>query len=380
LYTAIGDETNENMIPTFSSLWTIKLSNIGNGDTDDRSGNRIATNGAGTWIVIGGAGVIYRSTNDGETWTSSTPVSIVACGTIAYGGGVFVVGGVSGGKLLYSTDNGASWAQATNPLTVKVWSIAYQNGFFLASNDGQQITKSTDGATWTQITDLGADSGNTIGAGGGYFVIVSNAGNYRATIDGVTWTDLGNLGAEANRANSIRYFNGRFFVAGANGNYLYTNPNSDPRNAANWNIFNNGIPLRSGAAPLNNIFLGIGYIQDKDILFIQDGTTAGILYWTTIARPNAWYRQSTNNWIDAVSGADAVYSAFNNTTIAIAAAQVDIDAYGAPVYGRCIIKFNSSALSSAPSTHFWVSGNYINDAPYVVTGYTDPAPINIVKT
>lgn len=362
LYGQIGDETHPNMIPVFSSFWTTKLANIGNPDTDQRSGNRIATNGSGTWIVLGASGIIYRSINDGESWTSSTPVSTVACGTIAYGGGVFVVGGVSDGKLLYSTNNGASWAQANNPLTNQVWSIAYQNGFFLATNNGQQITKSTDGINWTQVADLGADSDNTIGAGGGYFVLVNNADGFRATVDGVTWTTLGAVaGGEASVVSSIRYFGGRFFVVGDAGSYAYTAIGSDPRNIDNW-IGRGTLPLRDGSTNNNN-YISIGYIEDKNILFIQDRNGSGVVYWTTIERPDLWYTRSTA-WPSATSGADCIYSAFNNTTLSIAMAQTDTDGYGNPVYGRCIVKFNPAAVSTPPTTHFWVSGDFYAPSTY----------------
>jgi photosystem II stability/assembly factor-like uncharacterized protein len=69
--------------------------------------------GFNTWVA-GGTGQIYRSTNDGSTWTNLgvqfSQDHIYALTSL--GGGILIAGTESNGYILQSTDYGATWAQA----------------------------------------------------------------------------------------------------------------------------------------------------------------------------------------------------------------------------------------------------------------------------
>lgn len=84
------------------------------------------TGGNGVWIAgtsTGASAGIYRSTDDGDTWTSVYTGGTYFCA--AYGGGQFLVGTTSGvGR--YSEDGGDTWNSATiHPIAIDTYALLY---------------------------------------------------------------------------------------------------------------------------------------------------------------------------------------------------------------------------------------------------------------
>lgn len=112
-----------------------------------------------------GYGMVYRSTDGGQTWNTAVNVPAVWCG-VAYGtlsAGVrtyYAVAGGNGGEIYRSTDGGVTWTAAAKPSganldgTVDVAASQVDpSTVYLLSTGDEKIYKSTDkGNTWTDIT------------------------------------------------------------------------------------------------------------------------------------------------------------------------------------------------------------------------------------
>lgn len=128
-------------------------------------GSDIFTDGNGTWLFKGNAGVLWRSIDNGATWGETTGPCSSVC---AVGGGVWY-GIAFGNPYVYkSTDNGATWAQigtaqmgGSQTLTMTAigcglvngaMMLAYQ-GIFTPANSSTTyhvLATSLDGINWRQ--------------------------------------------------------------------------------------------------------------------------------------------------------------------------------------------------------------------------------------
>ena len=160
----------------------------------------IAASGSGTFVAACNSGKIARSTNLGQSWTSVAPSYSSAGGAggdwqcIAYGNGVFM-----GGYREYifrSTNDGVSWSQPTNPAPVgyAISSAANDGGNNWLATSYDRLLRSTDnGATWTDLgqkpTPGGVKNFYQIAYGNGFWVIGGQSGWIGSSTDnGSTWT------------------------------------------------------------------------------------------------------------------------------------------------------------------------------------------------
>lgn len=160
-----------------------------------------------TEILIAGYRVVESLTGGGETIhnlvlrsTDGINFDVVELGTdaslhitsIAYGGGVFVVG-FEGGAIKTSADGGLTWTARTSGTTSDIRCIAYGNGVFtVVGLDGLILTSPT-GTTWTdrsiaEVTNhfysVAAKSGLTIAVGSSNSVIKSTNGTTFSVVTG----------------------------------------------------------------------------------------------------------------------------------------------------------------------------------------------------
>ena len=106
--------------------------------------------GNGVWMA-GGSGTIYRSTDNGDTW-SSVYTSAGSIKDIAYDGtgGWSVFGGHN--DIWGSTDGGDTWTQHFDRNdSSNLGSVAYSTatGLWMATGQSNQIIYSADGINWT---------------------------------------------------------------------------------------------------------------------------------------------------------------------------------------------------------------------------------------
>lgn len=192
------------------------------------------SNGSGlSGYVVGGynSGSLFAYSTDGTTWQMSSGVSssssqLVAAGmgTIAYGNGIYVAGGIptgSGNSFATSTNLNAWTGRGGSNLMSYVSQIAYGNGIFIAvgngAGSGSTVMKSTDGITWTNLQDLYPGSGGrcVTYANGRWFVGGVGTYMYYSEDNGSTWTSISRSSfMYSNQTRSIAYGNGVFVSVG----------------------------------------------------------------------------------------------------------------------------------------------------------------------
>jgi photosystem II stability/assembly factor-like uncharacterized protein len=169
----------------------------------------------GNGTFIGGSNVynnygyseIYRSTDNGQTWTSVPPVGYWSGKT--FGNGTFVIVGEN--QTAYSTDNGENWS--TVSLTGSWVDVTFGNGTFVAvAYDNQTAYSTDDGQNWTVVPYYGGAL-KSVAFGNGTFVTVStNSSIARSTDNGQTW----DITPDSNFFYTINFGNGIFILGGYN--------------------------------------------------------------------------------------------------------------------------------------------------------------------
>jgi predicted transcriptional regulator len=154
--------------------------------------------GGGVYVAVGGTGGSggAATSSDGSAWVSRTNVSL-SSGTftgVAHGAGVFVAINGGGNQTATST-NGIAWVSGGNLPASTTWSsIAYGNGRFVAiASGGRSVAYSYNkGLAWI-ASPAGLPSSQTwtkIKYGQGLFVAVAEGTNVCATSpNGVDWTE-----------------------------------------------------------------------------------------------------------------------------------------------------------------------------------------------
>ena len=163
------------------------------------------TYGNGVFVAASGnSNKVYYSTDDGNSWTSTTagPSNGRNMQGVTYGSNGFVVGKAdsSYADLFYSTDLGATWKatslanQADGGTGLSLIGIAYGNSTYVAVGSAGVVYTSTDAAHWTLMNRVAvASTGylNSVCYGNGVFVSVDDKGNiYQSSDNGATWSSV----------------------------------------------------------------------------------------------------------------------------------------------------------------------------------------------
>lgn len=245
--------------------------------------NIFAVSGSNLFIGTGGAGTnsggVFRSTNNGTSWTEvSNGLNNKVIKALAVSGNNLFAGTEIDG-VFFSTNNGASWTAVNNGLTNKSVNAlaAYENNIFVGTSSGVFLS-TNNGTNWTAVNNglYNKDvitfliSGNKIYAGtssgsfGGVYLSTNNGTNWTLIVLGgkeITalalldtnlfagtygqgvWHYQGGTSwysASSQLSNSyVRSFAVRdtnLFVATSNGVYVSTNLGK------NWTAINNGLP------------------------------------------------------------------------------------------------------------------------------------------
>ena len=217
-------------------FWTFQngLRSTSWGTTDNV--NDVIWNGT-QFLVTGPNGKIATSP-DGITWTyrsglSSTTWSTSNVNGVAYGNGVYVVGGGGTGVTTItatSTDGGVTWtySSAINSSfgARGLYVLAFGNGVFCAAGQYAACATSPDGITWTDrgtsfsTAIAGGTPGNLIwDAGGNQFLASQGYGAAVVTSpNGITWTAKTTLTQFASRQLfGILFYKNNYYAYGQEG-------------------------------------------------------------------------------------------------------------------------------------------------------------------
>lgn len=187
-----------------------------------------------------GQGVIYRSTDDGETW-EVTAAGFTSSQCWAFGqnkdGSVLVAGEALFGRTYRSTDNGSNWTY-TAPLSAISFAVDSSNNIYCGTFDG--LYKSTDdGLTWdpTGLTNVPVnailiDSSDGVICGTGYYT--NGQGVFYSTDYGAMWTNIG-LGGEI--IYSLAFTGYGSLLAGSDRNGVYETTDM----GGSWKQHSNGL-------------------------------------------------------------------------------------------------------------------------------------------
>jgi photosystem II stability/assembly factor-like uncharacterized protein len=127
---------------------------------------------------------LYRSQDDGQTWTRTSLQSETITSIITIGPSVFA--GTYGSGLYRSTDNGETWTQTglSNP-TVRALAVSGSNIF--AGTSGGVYHSIDNGQTWTQ-TSLSLRPIFSIAVRGSYVAAGTDSGVYVSADNGQSWS------------------------------------------------------------------------------------------------------------------------------------------------------------------------------------------------
>jgi photosystem II stability/assembly factor-like uncharacterized protein len=208
---------------------------------------------SGSDLLAGTSSGIFRSTNNGESWTdSNSGLANVNAGSLASSvSNLFV--GTYGNGVFRSTDNGASWTFTNTGVTnTGIQSLLVSGSNLFAGTIGGLFRSIDSGGNWTASgTGLTSDDVTSLWANGSILFAGTGMGIFRSTNNGANW-DAVDL--------NIKY--AWTFVA--NGSNLFAGTYSDGLfrsndNGLNWTLASNGLAslkVRSLVAVGNNIFAG----------------------------------------------------------------------------------------------------------------------------
>ena len=187
LWVAVGD-AGQLRTSTDAITWVTQVSNFGTTNIES------VAFGNGVWVAVGGFGTLRTST-DAITWVTRTSFSSLFVGSVAFGSGLFVVGGLEGTGLLASTD-GITWVSRTSQFdTTSANGIAFGNSLWVAVGYGgspagtPRISTSTDTITW--VSRSTATFNNeillSVAYGNSLWVAVGTGGQLATSTNGITW-------------------------------------------------------------------------------------------------------------------------------------------------------------------------------------------------
>ncbi len=198
-------------------------------------------------------GGVFRSTDNGSSWTQSglTSKYVYSLATNSAG---YVFAGTETDGVYRSTDNGNSWTQV-GLSTSEIWSLAVtSSGYIFAGTWGQGIYLSTNnGSSWTQVGLSGGYVYSlTINSSGYIYAGTYDGSIYRSTDNGSTWTQVGSLG---NEVLSLTVNSSGYIFAATYGGGVFRSTN----NGSSWTAVNTGLTnsyaQSLAVSPLGYIFV-----------------------------------------------------------------------------------------------------------------------------
>ncbi|MGH9850348.1 MAG: hypothetical protein ACREBD_10965, partial [Blastocatellia bacterium] len=215
-------------------------------------------------------GGVYRSTDNGATWTrtiTGLPRDEAVEALAVSGGNLFA--GVWRNGVYLSDDNGANWRSVGFPRSTFFRSFSIVGSSLYACTENGVYVTTNNGANWTAVGG-GLTSGpvfSIIPNGNALIAVTLSNGLFRSTDNGATWTEFNGTGFSTRLPTATTDFVaiGSELVASVFGAGIYVS--SD--NGANWTTANNG---------LTNTLVQRLFISGGRLLAGTDGGGVFLLY------------------------------------------------------------------------------------------------------
>jgi len=155
----------------------------------------LAVNGPNLFAATEQGRGVYRSTDDGVSWTQSGLSPLSVSSLAVNGPSLFAGGGSFSGSFVYrSTDNGSTWDLAGTGLPgssgVRCFAVSDTNLF--AGTHGGGIYRSTDNGTTWNASNAGVTNNdvNALVVSGENLIAGTNGGIFLSTNNGDLWTSV----------------------------------------------------------------------------------------------------------------------------------------------------------------------------------------------
>lgn len=168
-------------------------------------------------IVVCLFGGIYRSTDNGVSWSSISNPTADHLYDVVYINGVFIACGTNG-RIIRSTDNGASWSIPTTAYSNNFHSIcATPSKIAIVGNSTQVVISEDNGVSWYSYT-INTSLGNAydIVKSKKYFWVIDYNGYVYKSVDLVTWV-LDNAGLSGHLENISSDEDGNLVIQATDG-------------------------------------------------------------------------------------------------------------------------------------------------------------------
>ncbi len=215
----------------------------------------------GNTIYAGAGQGVFKSTDNGDTWTS---ISNGLAGIYAIYDFAFIGTDIFAGTLnnVYKTsDGGANWTYSGTGLFNATKLVGNSTNLFAGfSNDGGISVSGDNGANWSAPT-LSTYPIRALAVNGNNLFAASSDTIFLSTNNGATWTQVSNGISINNKWTLSIIFDGNRVIAGTRGGGVYISDN----NGTSWTFVGTGLPLGSYVNKMvisgNNIFAGTDYQQ-----------------------------------------------------------------------------------------------------------------------
>lgn len=253
---------------------------------------------AGTW------GGVYRSTDNGDNWSSvNNGLSCIEISALAINDSIIYAGTYAG--IFRSENYGNNWVKINSNLTnTNIHAIAIKNNNLFAGTDNGVFRSIDEGTSWTQVNaGLTGHQVKAFAICGNSLFVVTEAGISRSTNNGISWSYT-NSGIPSNQVITLTVSGTTIFAGTVQGVFISID------NGTSWNSIDDGINyycVRSLTMCNSKLYIGT-----DNGLYISSFNGVN---WITVCAdlPASYIKTVTTNGINVFVGYDSgIYRTSND--------------------------------------------------------------------